>query len=234
VPEIRLTETSEVKRILIADDHELARCGLRSMLAGEADFEVVGEAVNGRQAVDICRRRGPDLVLMNVRMPEMDGIEATRIIRQQCPYSRVIIFTIEENPEWLLEAIRVGAAAYLLKGSTRQELVTTIRRTLAGEQLLQRDSVVGLIRTFAAGTSQSSESSAKLVTPREREVLRLVAQGHTNAEIAAVLTLSLSTVKRHIEHVLAKLGVSDRTGAAVRAAELGLLGQNGTHRQLVS
>jgi DNA-binding NarL/FixJ family response regulator len=234
VPEIRLAETREVKRILIADDHELARFGLRSMLAGESDFQVVGEAVNGRQAVDMCRRQGPDLVLMDVRLPEMDGLEATRIVRQQCLGTRVIIITIEENSEWLLEAIRVGAAAYLLKGTTRKELVSTVRRTLAGEQLLHPDSVLSLIRKFAAGTSQSGEGSAKLVSPREREVLRLVAQGHTNSEIAADLMLSISTVKRHIEHVLAKLGVSDRTEAAVRAAELGLLGQTGTQRQLVS
>jgi DNA-binding NarL/FixJ family response regulator len=230
----RSGQVRSARRLLVVDDHELARFGLRSMLSGERDLVVVGEATNGRQAIEVSRRLQPDLILMNIRMPELDGLEATRIIRRESPNISVIIITVEQNPEWLLDAIRAGAAAYLLKGATRNELLSTVRKALSGARLLQPELGISRSRELEDETSALKVVSAKLITPRELQVLRLVAQGYTNLEIAGELILSISTVKRHLEHILAKLGVTDRTEAAVRAAELGLLGEIGAHQQLVS
>jgi DNA-binding NarL/FixJ family response regulator len=193
------------------------------MLAGERGLEIVGEAVNGRQALSLCRRLRPDLVLMDVRMPDLDGLAATRAIKQECPGTSVILVTMHENADYLLEAIKAGAAGYVLKGATKRELVSAVRRVLAGESVLEPDLTSQLLRRLAREPRRDAPTPVEPLTPREREVLRLVARGYTNQEIATELTLSLSTVKTHLEHIIAKLDVSDRTQAAVRAAELGLL-----------
>jgi DNA-binding NarL/FixJ family response regulator len=193
------------------------------MLAGERGLEIVGEAVNGRQALSLCRRLRPDLVLMDVRMPDLDGLAATRAIKQECPGTSVILVTMHENADYLLEAIKAGAAGYVLKGATKRELVSAVRRVLAGESVLEPDLTSQLLRRLASEPRRDAPTPVEPLTPREREVLRLVARGYTNQEIATELTLSLSTVKTHLEHIIAKLDVSDRTQAAVRAAELGLL-----------
>jgi DNA-binding NarL/FixJ family response regulator len=210
-------------RLLIVDDHELARAGLRSMLAGERDLEVVGEAADGHQALAVCRRLRPDLVLMDVRLPDLDGLAATRAIKQELARTSVIIVTMHENPDYLLEAIKAGAAGYVLKGATRRELLATVRRVLGGESVLQPDVATQLLRRLAIEAQGPAAVPKGQLTPREHEVLRLVARGQTNQEIADALTLSVSTVKTHLEHIIAKLEVSDRTQAAVRAIELGLL-----------
>jgi DNA-binding NarL/FixJ family response regulator len=193
------------------------------MLAGERGLEIVGEAVNGRQALSLCRRLRPDLVLMDVRMPDLDGLAATRAIKQECPGTSVILVTMHENADYLLEAIKAGAAGYVLKGATKRELVSAVRRVLAGESVLEPDLTSQLLRRLAREPRRDAPTPVEPLTPREREVLRLVARGYTNQEIATELTLSRSTVKTHLEHIIAKLDVSDRTQAAVRAAELGLL-----------
>jgi DNA-binding NarL/FixJ family response regulator len=220
--ETRRGKPTGVARLVIVDDHELARAGLRSMLSGERDLEIAGEAGSGRQALAVCRRLRPDLVLMDVRLPDLDGLAATRAIKEEFPGMSVVIVTMHENPDYLLEAIKAGAAGYVLKGTTRQELLATVRGVLGGESVLQPELAARLLRRLADETHEGEALSERL-TAREVDVLRLVAQGRTNQEIARDLTLSVSTVKTHLEHILAKLEVSDRTQAAVRAIERGLL-----------
>lgn len=210
-------------RLVIADDHELARAGLRTMLIGQHGIELLAEAKNGREALELCRRLQPDLALIDVRMPDMDGLATCRSIRQGVPATRVILVTMHENPHYLLEALRAGASAYVLKDVTQRELLATIRRVLRGESVLDPDIVVRVLGHMADDTLRQAHLSAVQLSPREREVLQLLAQGLTNREIARMLTVSASTIKIHVEHILAKLGVSDRTQAAVRSIELGPL-----------
>jgi DNA-binding NarL/FixJ family response regulator len=219
---------SGTAQLIIADDHELARAGLRSMIGGEAGLTIVGEATNGREALELCRRYQPDLALLDMRMPEMDGLAATRAIKDECPRTAVIIVTMHENPDYLFEALKAGAAGYLLKDASQRDVVTAIRQVLRGESLLNQDLATQLLRRLAgeAGGSPRPRPPERL-TPRELDVLRLLAQGQTNREIARRLVVSVGTVKVHVEHIIAKLGVSDRTQAAVRAVELGLLGTPG-------
>lgn len=208
---------------MIADDHELARAGLRTMLIGQHGLELVAEAKNGREALEFCRRLQPDLALIDVRMPDMDGLATCRGIKQEVPETNVILVTMHENPHYLLEALRAGASAYVLKHVTQRELLATIRRVLRGESVLDPDIVVRVLGHMADDSLRQAHLSAVQLSPREREVLQLLAQGLTNREIARTLTVSASTIKIHVEHILAKLGVSDRTQAAVRSIELGLL-----------
>jgi NarL family two-component system response regulator LiaR len=213
-------------RILIADDHDLVREGLRAVLNGEADLEVVGEAKDGQEALKMCRSLKPDLVLMDVRMPKSDGLEATRAIKEQMPKVSVVMVTMHENPDYLLEAIRAGAAGYILKDAEGERLVGAVRRTLSGESPLEEELAMRLLRSLVREKEQSlgppSEPLALTLTAQEREVLRLLALGQTNRQIAQSLLYSVSTVKAHVRSTISKLGVSDRTQAAVRAIQLGL------------
>ena len=208
-------------RLVIVDDHELARAGLRSILAAERGLELVGEAVNGREAVALCRRLRPDLALIDVRMPDMDGLAATRAIKQESPHSAVIVITMHENPDYLFEALRAGAAGYVLKGATGREIITAVRQVLRGERVLNAAVSTQLLHRMA-GTTSPTLPPGRQLTAREIEVLGLLAQGKTNREIGRELHLSLGTVKAHVEHILTKLEVADRTQAAVRAVDLGL------------
>jgi DNA-binding NarL/FixJ family response regulator len=221
--------------VLIADDHELVRDGFKRMLSYEQDLEVIGEASNGREAVEQCRSLKPDLVLMDVRMPRMDGLEATRAIKAQQPEISVLIITTYENPDYLLEAIRAGAAGYVLKDAPIQQLLNAMRKALEGESPVNQELAIQLIRrlgseapqpraepTPAAQRSTASPPQLEALTPRELEVLGLVTQGKTNQEIAESLTITRATAKAHVQHIIHKLGVSDRTQVVVRAFELGL------------
>ena len=233
--ELRSAAETGVARLVVADDHALVRSGVRSMLAGEPDLEIVGEAENGREAVELCRRLRPDLVLMDVRMPEMDGLAATRAIKEELPRISVVMVTMEEEPDYLLEAVRAGAAGYVLKGATPEQLTAAVRKVLDGELLLDQGLTMSLLTRLAdqkeqeelppspLRTERQPEPLLEPLTPREREILGLLTRGHTNREIARQLVVSPGTVKNHVRHIIAKLEVSDRTQAAVRAVELGLL-----------
>jgi DNA-binding NarL/FixJ family response regulator len=222
------TEAPRPVRLIIAEDHEMARLGLRTMLAPEADLLVVGEAKTGRETLELCERLQPDLVLMDIRMPDMDGLAATRAIKQAWPDIRVLIITMSEDPNYLLEALKVGAAGHILKDASRREVIAAIRQVLGGESPLDPKLAAQLLKRLAGGIeerggSQRATGPGVDLTPRELDVIRLVADGKTNAEIAHALFVSVGTVKIHVERIISKLGVSDRTQAAVRAAELGLL-----------
>lgn len=209
-------------RLVIADDHDLARSGLRAMLAGEPDLTVIGEARDGEEALDLCRRLQPDLALLDVRMPRLDGLAATHAIRQHAPRVSVVIFTMHDSPQYLEEAIKAGAAGYILKDATRRELIDAVRGVLSGESFLNGALTTRLLRQLAR-TSRPGASPPEMLTPRELEVLGLVAQGLTNREIGDRLSISGGTAKVHVERIIGKLGVADRTQAAVRAIELGLV-----------
>ena len=218
-------------RVVIADDHGLVREGLRAVLEGEPDIEVVGEAEDGTEALEVCRRVHPDLILMDVRMPEVDGLEATRRIKEEMPTTSVVMVTMHENPDYLLEAIRAGAAGYILKDASAERLVEAVRRTLDGESPLNQELAMRLLMRMASESEAGTEAHEAIerkgplpegITPREAEVLQHLAQGRTNPQIAENLEVSRGTVKIHVQNIIAKLGVSDRTQAAVRAIELGL------------
>ena len=211
-------------RLLIVDDHELARAGLRSMLAGEPDLEVVGEAGTGREALALCDRLAPDLILMDVRMPELDGLAATAAVKAQCPTTSVVVVTMYEDPDYLFRAVQAGAAGYLLKDATRREVLAVVRRVLQGDAVLDPALASRLLRRLAAEPGPAvAEAPGGPLTARERDVLRLLVEGRTNQEIAAALGLSRGTVKVHVGRIIAKLDASDRTQAAVRAVRLGLV-----------
>ena len=225
--------TAQQARIVIVDNHYSVRDAIKFMLFGEQDIRVVGEAVDGREALELCGRAHPELVLMDLRMPQMDGLAATREIKQQFPDISVLVLSMCEDQDYLLEAIRAGAAGYVLKGAPQRQLATAIRKVLEGEVALPRELSTQLIQRLAEEQQKSEEQAlpqpAELVdllqplTPRELEVLKVLSLGNTNREIALALFISVGTVKNHVEHIIAKLGASDRTHAVVRSLELGLI-----------
>jgi DNA-binding NarL/FixJ family response regulator len=208
-------------RIVVADDHLLTRAGLRAVLTDDPEFELVGEAVNGGEAVALSRTLRPDLVLMDVRMPDMDGLQATRILKQASPTTTVLILSMFEDAEMLLEAVKAGAAGYVLKNASEADLRAAMSEALAGNFPVDRHLVRDVLQRVARDTQPAPTPPTDLLSAREREVLELLARGCTNREIAEQLIITPSTVKVHVEHILAKLGVSDRTQAAVQAIELG-------------
>ena len=234
-------EVSLPARLIVADDHTPIRAGTRTILEAEPDLEVVGEAETGQKAIELCESLRPDLVLMDLWMPEMDGLEATRRIKESCPATGVLVMTAHPSSDYLLDAVKAGAAGYILKTAPFGQLLDTIRRTIQGEFPLDQKLTMHLLRRLIAeadrqtglasreetrrGCRSLPEMPAEPLADREIEVLGLLAQGKTNREISRELFVSLSTVKTHVHRIIAKLGVSDRTQAAVRVVELGLLSE---------
>ncbi|HEY9483057.1 MAG TPA: response regulator transcription factor [Micromonosporaceae bacterium] len=214
-------------RILIADDQELARTGLRLVLRSYNDLAVVGEAADGQEACHMAERLRPDVVLMDIRMPRMDGIEAVARLSAAAiePPPRVLMLTTFDMDEYVFGALRAGAAGFLLKDASRERLVDAIRVVYAGDALLSPSITRRLIEDFAARTDpiRPPEVIMAMLTPREREALALVARGLSNIEMAQRLFVTEATVKSHVSSVLAKLGLRDRVQAVVFAYEHGLV-----------
>lgn len=211
-------------RVLIVDDDDLMRAGLRGVLSSDASIEVVGEASDGRDAVYRTRLLQPDIVLMDVRMPDLDGISATRELLDAFPEVRVVIVTTFEQDDYIFGALRAGASGFLLKRTRPEELVAAVHTVAAGDSLLSPSVTSRVIERMAHQPASDVANDARLdeLTPREREVLELVARGLSNGEIAAALVVEESTVKTHVRRMLAKLGARDRVQAVIFAYETGL------------
>jgi DNA-binding NarL/FixJ family response regulator len=210
-------------RVLVVDDQELLRTAFSSLIAAEDDMEVVGVAADGRRAVELAARLKPDVVVMDVRMPVMDGIEATRLITTGI--SRVLILTTFDLDEYVFDALRAGASGFALKSRPLEELLGGIRTVAAGDALLAPSVTRRLIAHFASAAARAraaaTQSGLDELTEREREVLALVARGLSNAELAATLHITLPTAKTHVSRILTKLGARDRTQLVIMAYELG-------------
>lgn len=222
--------TGRPLRILLADDQELVREGLRRIVDRETDLEVVGEAVDGEQAVELARRLLPDVAVVDIRMPRLDGIEATRrITTAHGDHVRVLVLTTFDLDQYVFDALRAGASGFLLKDAPAEDLVDAVRVVASGSSLLAPAVTGAVIAEFARRPAVPAGDAPVLqqLTAREREVLVLLTRGHSNAEIAGELTVSEATVKTHVAHVLMKLGVRDRVQAVILAYETGLVQPGG-------
>ena len=214
-------------RVLLVDDQALFREGLETLLSVHRDIQVVGQASNGQEAVEVAVKVQPDVVLMDVRMPILDGVRATRLLKETLPQCRVIVLTTFDDDEYIFDALRTGAAGYLLKDVASTRLVEAIRATARGESILEPSVAAKVIAEFTRVSSlvpaAQMEQLVEPLSERELEILALIARGASNKEIASQLFIAEGTVKNHVTHILGKLGVRDRTQAALKARELGLL-----------
>jgi DNA-binding NarL/FixJ family response regulator len=209
-------------RVLVADDQSMVRAGFRMLLSGEPDIEVVAEAGNGLEAVDKAARFRPTVILMDIRMPELDGLEATRRILAVDDTARILVLTTFDLDEYVYEALRVGASGFVLKDDPPEQLLTAIRVVAGGEALLSPAITKRVIKQFTRIPQSAPPSGLDDLTERELDVFRLIARGHSNAEIGRELYISETTVKTHITHILQKLNLRDRVQAVVLAYEAGL------------
>jgi DNA-binding NarL/FixJ family response regulator len=216
--------TERPVRVLLVDDDDLMRAGLRSVLSSDDGIEVVGEAGDGRAALDEIRKLRPDLVLMDIRMPDLDGISATREVLAAEPAIRVVVLTTFEEDDYIFEALSAGASGFLLKRTKPEELIAAIHTVADGDSLLS-PSVTRRVIDRMAGQPAAALSGARLeaLTPREREVLELVGRGLSNQEIAEAFFIEESTVKTHVKRILMKLGLRDRVQAVILAYETGVI-----------
>jgi len=209
-------------KILLCDDQAVIRDGMEMLLQLEKDFEVVGAAQDGYEAVELTDQKKPDLILMDLKMPGMNGIEATREIRKRHPTVKILVLTTYDDDEWVFDAIRAGASGYLLKDTPRQKIVEAIRGTMDGKSFVDPGVAGKLLNQVASNQTQPASILTEKLTERELDVLRLLAKGMTNTDIAGQLHLSEGTVRNHVSAILEKLNVSDRTQAAVIAIQHGL------------
>ena len=214
-------------RVLVADDQSMVRAGFRMLLSREADVEVVAEAENGVEAVDKAARFHPNVILMDIRMPELDGLEATRRILAADPNARILVLTTFDLDEYIYEALQAGASGFVLKDDPPEQLLAAIRTVSAGEALLSPAVTKRVIREFTRLPRPEEPEGLDQLTEREREVLALIAEGRSNAEIGEQLFIGETTVKTHVTHVLQKLGLRDRVQAVVLAYESGIVTPGG-------
>jgi len=216
-------------KVLIVDDHPVAREGFRTMLETDQGIEVVGEASDGLQAIEMVAEKEPDVVMMDIRMPNLDGIQATQRIKLQHPTTAVVVLTIYDNDAYVVDAVRAGASGYLLKDASRELLTHTIRAVSSGATLIKTsllyEAIASLVSPEAKGGKQESVAAITMdkLTEREGEVLKQVSEGRTNKEIGRNLCIAEDTVKKHVQSIIAKLGASDRTHATMMAARAGLI-----------
>jgi DNA-binding NarL/FixJ family response regulator len=209
-------------RVLIADDHQLFRDGLKALLLSAPDTEVAGEAATGREAIDLAAESQPDVILMDLQMPGVDGIEATRQIVRTSPHIKVLMVTMFDDDQSVFAAMRAGARGYILKGATREEMLRAIRAVGSGEAIFSPSIAARMMDFFATSRSIVPQEVFSDLTDREREILSLIAQGESNADIAEALTISIKTVRNHVSNIFSKLQVADRAQAVIRAREAGL------------
>jgi DNA-binding NarL/FixJ family response regulator len=216
-------------RVLVADDQSMVRAGFRMLLSGEEDIEVVAEASNGLEAVEKAARFEPTVVLMDIRMPELDGLEATRRILAADAGARILILTTFDLDEYVYEALRAGASGFVLKDEPPEQLIAAIRTVAAGEALLSPSVTKRVIAQFSRLSRPAPSKKLDELSDRERDVFRLIALGHSNAEIGQELFISETTVKTHVTHILSKLGLRDRVQAVVLAYQAGLVDADTSH-----
>jgi DNA-binding NarL/FixJ family response regulator len=211
-------------RVVIADDDDLMRAGLVELLTADPDIEITGQAANGREAVERACRLAPDVVLMDVRMPDVDGIAATRELARAAPHAKVLILTTFEQDDYIFGALRAGASGFLLKRTRPEELIAAVHAVAAGDSLLSPSVTRRVIDRMAQQPTPELADQARLdgLTPREREVLVLIARGLSNREIAGVLVVEESTIRTHVKRILMKLHLRDRVQAVIFAYETGL------------
>ncbi|MCQ9426620.1 response regulator transcription factor [Pseudomonas sp. LJDD11] len=209
-------------RLVLADDHEVTRTGFVALLAGHPEFDVVGQASDGQQAVALCEAMQPDIAILDIRMPVLNGLGAARLLQQRMPALKVVIFTMDDSIDHLEAAITAGAVGYLLKDASRDEVIASLQRVARGEEALNGAVSARLLRRMAERGAQAAPTLETL-TARERQVLELVAGGCSNREIGERLGITTGTAKAHVERVIGKLGAADRTQAAVRGVALGLV-----------
>jgi len=214
--------TPERLRVVLADDHPVFRHGLRALLEEATDIEVVGEASSGEAGVELAESLRPDLVLMDIKMPGVNGIDATRRIHSECPDVRVLILTMFEDDNSVFAAMRAGARGYILKDADKEDLLRAVRSVGRGEAIFSPAIATRVLDYFTSGPSTMSRDAFPMLTARERDLLQLLARGLSNAQIAAELGLSVKTVGNYVSSVLTKLQVADRAQAIVRARDAGL------------
>lgn len=212
-----------VTRVLLADDHAMVRRGLRHVLEDQPDFEVVAEVGDGREAVERALREEVDLVVLDVAMPRMTGLQAARELCRRRPGARALILSMHDNEQYFFEALRAGASGYVLKSAADRDLVEACRAVMRGEPFIYPPAVRGIVRDLLERGLEGDESDVSLLTPRESEVVKLIAEGRTNREIAAELTISEKTVERHRANILGKLGMRDRVELTRYAIRRGLI-----------
>ena len=212
-----------VTRILVADDHPIVRSGLRKLLNAKPDLEVVAEAENGAEAVEKAMAEDIHLAILDVSMPRMTGIQAAAQLHKRKPELRLLMLSLYDSEQFLFEALKAGAAGYVLKSSADEDIVEACRKTMRGEAFLYPSAITSLVREYIERKGSETTTSIEILTPRELEVLKLIAEAHTSKEIAAELVISVKTVERHRQNILDKLGMRDRVELTRYAIRRGLI-----------